>query len=98
MSNRALDNVPQGLATHPLRQLFDAGVPCTLSSDDPAHLGTDNAHGLVREYQVARDMLGFSAQELAELARNSFKYSCAPTAVKERANEDIDKWLANQQK
>jgi len=34
-SNRILDNVPNGLKSHPLRTLFDAGIPCCLGSDDP---------------------------------------------------------------
>ena len=95
-SNRILDNVPGGLASHPLRVLYDAGVPVVLASDDPGHCGSPNGHGLVREYLVARDTLGFSAAELARLAKNSFAYSLAPETLKAAALEDIDRWLAEQ--
>ena len=92
-SNRILDNLPGGLASHPLRVLYDAGVPVALAADDPGHCGSPNGHGLVREYLVARDTLGFSADELAKLAKDSFTYSLAPDAVKAAALGDIDRWL-----
>jgi hypothetical protein len=97
ISNRILDNVPDGLATHPLKVLHRAGVPCCLNADDPDALGAANCQGLVREYQVAQDMLGMSTEEIAQLARNSFRYSLAPEVVKQAAFADIDEWLAEQQ-
>jgi adenosine deaminase len=93
-SNAYLDNVPGGLlANHPLPILHRAGVPCCLSSDDPWQMGTMNSHGLVREYEIARDKLGMSNVEIAQLAKNSFKYSLAPENLKEQAYRDIDDWL-----
>jgi hypothetical protein len=37
-------------------------------------------------------MLGMSTEEIAQLARNSFRYSLAPEVVKQAAFADIDEW------
>jgi aminodeoxyfutalosine deaminase len=49
--------VVTSLADHPLRTLVDAGVRCSISTDDPALFDTD----LTRDYAVAAD-LGCSPQ------------------------------------
>ena len=58
------------LEQHPLRALFDAGVPVTLNSDDPGLFDTD----LAREFAIARDLLGFSEDELEVIAENAVRY------------------------
>lgn len=56
-SNLRLGGVPS-LAAHPLPALRDAGVLCTINTDDPAMFGTDLAH----EYEMAL-ALGLSAKD-----------------------------------
>ncbi|CAL9576489.1 Adenine deaminase [Streptomyces sp. enrichment culture] len=56
------------LADHPLPALLDAGLLCTVNSDDPAYFGGyagDN-------FDAVRDTLGLTEDRLRELARNSF--------------------------
>ena len=56
------------LEEHPVRALYDAGVPITIHTDDPAFFHTT----LTREYELAEKSFGLTA---AELAANSFRYA-----------------------
>ncbi|MFP3991261.1 adenosine deaminase [Streptomyces sp. E11-3] len=59
------------LESHPLRQMMDAGLLCTVNSDDPAYFG-----GYVGDtFHAVREALGLSHEQLRELARNSFEAS-----------------------
>ncbi|MEU1194814.1 adenosine deaminase [Streptomyces sp. NPDC005813] len=56
------------LEDHPLRAMLDAGLLCTVNSDDPAYFG-----GYVADnYHAVRDALGLELEQMRELARNSF--------------------------
>ena len=59
---------------HPVRRLFDAGVPVVLNTDDPDMFRTDLSH----EYRIARDVFHFTQSELRQLARNSILTSFLP--------------------
>jgi aminodeoxyfutalosine deaminase len=69
-SNLRTGVVPS-LAAHPLRRLYDAGVPIILNSDDPALFGCT----LTSEYALAAREFGFTQDQLAGLARNAFRYA-----------------------
>ncbi len=59
-SNLRTRSVPD-LASHPLPRLIEAGISCSLNTDDPAMFGTD----LGREYEIAQH-LGVRPFELFE--------------------------------
>lgn len=68
----------RALEEHPVRKLFDAGVPIVLNTDDPDMFHTD----LGREYRIARDVFHFSDTELQELAKSSLRASFLPESRK----------------
>ena len=56
------------LEEHPLAAMLDAGLLCTVNSDDPAYFG-----GYVGDnFLAVREALGLSSERLRDLARNSF--------------------------
>ncbi len=59
------------LAAHPIRHLYDAGVPIILNSDDPALFNCT----LASEYELAAREFGFTEDQLDQLARNAFRYA-----------------------
>lgn len=67
-----ISNLKLGVASsmdlHPIRALHDAGVRCTLSTDDPLCFG----NSLTEEYVALHDELGFTVAELGQLAANGF--------------------------
>jgi adenosine deaminase len=89
-SNVALGVEPDAAAV-PVRILFEAGVPVALGADDPLLFG----RRLVRQYEIARDVHGFSPRELADLARMSVLGSAAPPSVRTRLLTAIDTWLSS---
>ena len=60
----------ESLEAHPVRRLFDAGVPITLNTDDPAIFEST----LSGEYGLAARHFGFSEAELRGIAENGFRY------------------------
>ncbi len=76
-SNVRTGAVPD-LPSHPVRRLFDQGIPITLSSDDPAIFGTN----LVQEYLLLAEHFAFSPDELWQIGRNGVQASFLPPAEK----------------
>lgn len=72
ISSNVLTGAAPSLVEHPVRRLFDAGVPITLNTDDPALFSTS----LSREYKIAQEHFGFSDSELRGVATNAFRYKC----------------------
>jgi adenosine deaminase len=66
------------LEEHPVRQLFDAGVPVALASDDPALFKTN----LVQEYALLAENFGFSREELWQISLNGVRAAFLSNAEK----------------
>ena len=76
-SNVMTRTVPS-LGEHPVRRLYDAGVPLVINTDDPALFGA----ALVDEYVLLEREFGFSRGEIEGLARNGFRYAFRKLGVK----------------
>lgn len=89
-----LSNVKLGvyssLREHPLRRLMQAGVRCTVSTDDPLVF----ANSLVDEYIALGDELAFSREELAQVCRNGWEVAGVAPDLKQHALARIDQLLA----
>jgi len=71
IASNVATGVVESLAAHPVRRLYDAGVPITLNTDDPAIFATT----LSGEYELAAQYCGFSEAELRGIAENAFRYA-----------------------
>lgn len=88
-SNLLLRVFPKA-SEHPLKTLIEAGIPCTIGSDDPLLFGPD----LVDEFTQCREDMDMDDQELASLAATSFKVSGAPEDVKKAGCAAVEAWLS----
>jgi adenosine deaminase len=85
LSNVGLKVVPS-MAQHPLKKLMQAGVRCTISTDDPLCF----ANTITEEYVAVSQGLGLTRRELARLARNGFEVADLPHAAKKPWLEQLD--------
>jgi aminodeoxyfutalosine deaminase len=84
-SNECL-KVATNVADHPVRRLLAAGVPVTLSTDDPPFFGTD----LVREYTRAHREVGLSLAELWQANLNGLRHGLAETGLRRRLLREFE--------
>ena len=87
-SNIQLSVFPE-IGSHPLPALIQAGVMCSIGSDDPLLFGPS----LLDEYSICRKEMRLNDEIIAQLAHNSFAYSGAPLEVKHFGYAQIKKWL-----
>lgn len=75
ITSNLVTGVVKSLQEHPVRRLFDAGVPLTLNTDDPAMF----ACTLTGEYALAARAFGFTEAELRQVAANAFRFAFVKT-------------------
>lgn len=85
ISNVKLD-VLDRMEQHPIRALFDRGLRCTVSTDDPFSFG----NRLEDEYASLSSALNFSHAELAQLAKNGFEVALVNSATRAQWIASVD--------
>jgi adenosine deaminase len=75
---------------HPLRRLIDAGVRCTISTDDPLTF----ANEVGDEYLALAKELTFSRTELGQLARNGWEVASVSETRKQNAFAEIQRLVS----
>jgi adenosine deaminase len=73
VTSNLVTGVVKRIEEHPVRRLYDAGVPITLATDDPAMFRCT----LLGEYELASRAFGFTQSELSALAQNGFRFAFA---------------------
>jgi adenosine deaminase len=68
------------MASHPIKRLIEAGIPVTLSTDDPPFFGTD----LDNEYRVAREEVGLDLETLWQANLNGLRFGLAEPGLRRR--------------
>ncbi len=86
LSNVRLRVVPD-LASHPIRSLMQAGVNCTVSTDDPLCF----ANSLNGEYSALAAEAGFTRSELARVARNGWAVADVAETKRRAMLAEIDR-------
>lgn len=87
-SNIATGAVPR-VEEHPVRRLFEAGVPIVLNTDDPPMFGAT----LCGEYALAAQRFGFTAAELELVAANGFRFAFDAEAASGAARREAASFL-----
>lgn len=70
VTSNVLTRTVASLREHPVRRLYDAGVPLVINTDDPALFGVT----LIDEYVMLEREFGFGRAEIEGLVGNSFHY------------------------
>jgi len=79
ISNVKLRAVPS-MREHPIQRFLDAGVRCTVSTDDPMLFGNQ----LNDDYFALATQAGLSRATLIQIARNGFEVADLPAATKQK--------------
>ena len=85
ISNVKLDVIDR-LEDHPIRKLFDQGIRCTLSTDDPFSFG----NSVEDEYAALSAGLNFTNEELKQIAKNGFEVALVDEATRAKWIAEVD--------
>lgn len=90
LSNVSLKTAPSDLALHPLPAMMDEGLLVSINSDDPAYFG-----GYVDDnMRAVEEALSFTPEQMATLARNSFRSAFIAADERDRFIAEVDAVLA----
>lgn len=73
------------LAEHPIRRLYDAGVPLTVNSDDPPMFGTT----MLDEHFLLANEFGFTPDDLQAINLQAIRASFLPEADRRRLEAEF---------
>jgi adenosine deaminase len=90
ISNVRLQVVPS-IREHPIRRLMQAGVRCTVSTDDPLCF----ANTLTEEYETLAGELTFTRAELGRIARNGWEVADVSAATRRKTIAQIERIVAS---
>ncbi len=85
ISNVKLDVIDK-LEDHPIRKLFDRGLRCTVSTDDPFSFGNT----VEDEYAALSASLNFTNVELKQIAKNGFEVALVDKATRAKWMAEVD--------
>ncbi len=85
ISNVKLD-VVENIEDHPIRQFFDRGLRCTVSTDDPFSFGNT----VEDEYAALSGGLHFSNEELKQIAKNGFDVALVDESTRAQWIAELD--------
>jgi adenosine deaminase len=85
-TSNVLTGAAASLRAHPIQALRAAGVPVTVSSDDPLVFDTS----VTAEIAILHDALGFSWADLAEMQRTAARHSFLPEAERDALAAQIE--------
>jgi len=83
--------VVSSMKEHPIRQLFDRGINCTISTDDPFSFGNT----VTDEYSALATELNFTPKELAQIAKNGFEIARLDETKRQQIFDEIDAVVAD---
>lgn len=90
LTSNVQTRVTSSYARHPLRRYFDEGIGVSLGTDNRLMSGVT----LTREYEHARDALGFSWLELLTVARTGLEHAFLSTEVRQTLLERFEAGVA----
>jgi adenosine deaminase len=86
LTSNVQTGVAASYALHPVRRYFDEGIPVTLCTDNRLMSGVT----VTREYEHARDHLGFTWAELVQAARTGFEVAFVDEAERAALLAEFD--------